>query len=47
MNLNPDPVDIPVNYHGEMTNLMNDQKEMIDGRVHVDPFGFKLLAFDK
>lgn len=47
VNLNPDPVDIPVNYHGEMTNLMNDQKEMIDGRVHVDPFGFKLLAFDK
>lgn len=45
INLLPESVDIPVNFNGEMKNLMTDENEAVEGRVHLEPESFKLLAF--
>lgn len=45
INLLPESVDIPVNFNGEMKNLMTDENEAVEGSVHLEPESFKLLAF--
>lgn len=45
INLMDEAVNIPVNEHRSMENLMSGEMENIDGNVALEPHSFKILAF--
>ncbi|WP_289220002.1 alpha-amylase family glycosyl hydrolase [Ileibacterium valens] len=43
INIDKNPVDIPVNYQGQTKNLFDDQIEEVNGQIHLEPGDFKIL----